>query len=229
MRPATSTATCAVAHQGRSRATTTPSKTAPAAHAAVAAATSSTPSQGGPGSSAAQRRGRPGHEHREDGPHARTERDGGREAAHHHPAGPPPGGGEPRHQRRAPVRPGHAGGDGDDGDHRHGRAEPVRGHGPGGEQPARQAAERPQRGRGGQHAAVTQRAPACRGDRAQARHRGRDRVVTGDARHGGHDACGVDRHGRRVRARVGPLRTPGRRRVGPRDRRPQHPHRRILR
>ena len=52
MRPATSTATCAVAHQGRSRATTTPSKTAPAAHAAVAAATSSTPSQGGPGSSA---------------------------------------------------------------------------------------------------------------------------------------------------------------------------------
>ena len=79
------------------------------------------------GQQRAQRRGRPGHEQRQDGARAGTERDGGREAAHHHPAGPPPGRGEPRHQRRAAVRPGHAGGDGDDGDHRHGRAEPVRG------------------------------------------------------------------------------------------------------
>ena len=48
IRPATSTAMCAVAHHGRSRATTTPSNTAPAAHAAVAAATSSTPGHGDP-------------------------------------------------------------------------------------------------------------------------------------------------------------------------------------
>ena len=176
-----------------------------------------------------QRRRGTGYEHGEHAAHGGAERDGRRQAAHHDPADPPARGRQPRDQGRAAVRPRHAGRDGDDRDDRDRGAEPVRRQGPGREQPGREAARGTERGGGGKHPAVAEGTATCGGDRPQPRHRGGDRVAGEIPRsgHGRHDARGVDRHRRRVRAGVGPVGPPGRRRVAPRDRRPRHPHRRV--
>ena len=180
-----------------------------------------------PGQQAGQGRGRPGHEHGEDRAHAGTQRHRRRETADHDPPGPAPGRREPGHQRRSAVGPGHTTGDGHDGHDGHRRPQPVRRQRPGGEQPPGETAERAERGRRDQHPAVAQ-GPATGGcDRPQPRDGRRRRVVAAGTGNGRHDPCRVDRHGRRVRARVGTLGPPGRRSAGPRRQRPRRPRRRI--